>query len=101
MIRQFKPDTTPDVKISVTLSCEVAQEGCGHVPCSPVGETGGTTNNADGTTTTTSYSALVGPLGGGCQNWSASGEIDLLNDMTGTTFTLGLAIGEYGNPYDE
>ena len=101
MIRQFKPDTTPDVKISVTLSCEVAQEGCGHVPCSPTGETGGTTNNADGTTTTTSYSTLVGPLGGGCQNWSASGEIDLLNDMTGTTFTLGLAIGEYGNPYDE
>lgn len=99
MIRQYRPDPSREVKLKVTLSCEVAQKGCAHVPCSPVGETGSTTNNPDGSTTTITYGTLTGPLGGGCRDWSATGDIIIQNDMTASTNTIGDAIERYGNPY--
>ena len=99
MIRQYRPDPAREVKLKVTLSCEVAQAGCAHVPCSPISETGSTTNNPDGSTTTITYGTLTGPLGGGCRDWSATGDIIIQNDMTASTNTIGDAIENYGNPY--
>lgn len=99
MIRQYSPSRSRDVKLKITLSCEVAQEGCGHVPCSPTASVGGTTNNPDGSTTVTTYSPLAGPLGGGCRDWSATGTLKILNDLTAATNTFSDAIDAYGNPF--
>lgn len=99
VIRQYRPDTTKEARLNITLSCEVAQSGCSHVPCSPTGSTGSTTNNPDGSTTVITYSPLTGPLGGGCRDWSASGTLTILNDLTAAANTLGLAIDAYGNPF--
>ena len=99
MIRQYSPSRSRDVKLKITLSCEVAQKGCGHVPCSPTASVGGTTNNPDGSTTVTTYSPLAGPLGGGCRDWSATGTLKILNDLTAATNTFSDAIDAYGNPF--
>ena len=99
MIRQYRPDSSREVKLKVTLSCEVVQAGCDHVPCSPISEIGGTETEEDGSTTTTTYGALTGPLGGGCRDWSATGDITIQHDMTASTNTIGDAIENYGNPY--
>ena len=99
LIKQFRPDSTAETTIDVTLSCEVAQAGCGHVPCSPVASIGGSTTNADGSTDTITFSPLVGPLGGGCRNWSATGGLIVLHDMTASGFTFGEVCAAYGNPY--
>jgi len=99
LMKQFRPDSTSSIMIDVTLSCEVAQPGCAHVPCTPVPSVGSSTTNADGSTTTTTYAAPVGPLGGGCRNWSATGGLDILHDMTGSGNTFREACDAYGNPY--
>lgn len=100
LITQVRTDNASDTTIRVTLSCEVAQKGCAHVPCSPTASVGGTTTDSDGNTIVTSYSALTGPLGGGCRDWSASGDLIIQNDMTATTNTIKDAISRYGNPYE-
>lgn len=99
VIRQYRPDTTKEARLNVTLSCEVAQSGCSHVTCAPTASAGSTTNNPDGSTTVITYSPLTGPLGGGCRDWSASGTLTILNDLTAAANTLGLAIDAYGNPF--
>ena len=85
--------------MNITLSCEVAQKGCAHVPCAPISEVGGTTNNEDGSTTTITFTSLVGPLGGGCRDWSASGKLIIQNDLTASTNTIASAVEAYGNPF--
>jgi len=100
MITQVRTDNSSDTTLRITLSCEVADKGCDHVPCTPTGSTGSTTTDAEGTTTVITYSPLTGPLGGGCRDWSASGSLTIQNDMTATTNTIGRAIERYGNPYE-
>ncbi|AON99098.1 hypothetical protein LIS111010_083 [Synechococcus phage S-RIM2] len=99
IIRQYRPDPSRDITLNITLSCEVAQKGCDHVPCAPISEVGGTTTNEDGSTTTTTFTPLVGPLGGGCRDWSASGKLIIQNDLTASTNTIASAIDAYGNPF--
>jgi len=100
MITQVRTDNSSDTTLRITLSCEVADKGCAHVTCTPVGSTGSTSTDAEGTTTTVTYRPLSGPLGGGCRDWSASGSLIIQNDMTATTNTIGDAIKRYGNPYE-
>ena len=98
-IKQYRPDPSGPIKLKVTLGCEVAQAGCGHVPCSPIASVGSTTNNPDGSTDVVTYGPQVGPLGGGCRNWSATGSLEILNDLTASAQTFGEACDAYGNPY--
>lgn len=98
-IKQYRPDPTSEVTLKVTLGCEVAQAGCGHVPCSPVPSVGSTTNNPDGSTDVVTFTPQVGPLGGGCRNWSATGNLPILHDMTASGNTFREACDAFGNPY--
>lgn len=100
MMRQYRADSASDITLNITLSCEVAQEGCSHVPCSPVASVGGEETDAEGTTTTTTYSPMQGPLGGGCQDWSATGDMLIFNDLTSSATNVGRAAAAYGNPFD-
>ena len=98
-MKQYRPDPSGPITLKITLGCEVAQAGCGHVPCSPVPSVGSTTNNADGSTDVITFTPQVGPLGGGCRNWSATGSLEILNDLTASAQTFREACDAYGNPY--
>lgn len=99
IVRQFRPDNTEENRITINLSCEVVDPGCAHVPCSPVASVGGSTTDEENTTTTISYSTMQGPLGGGCRNWTASGTMIMMNDLSASANLLGEAIDENGNPF--
>ena len=56
LMTQYRADPAKKTSISVTLSMTPVNEGCAHFTCNaPATTPGGTTNNADGSTTTTSY----------------------------------------------
>ena len=89
-LRQFRPDPRQDTTITVNLSVNVANVGTSHFSCPqpPASTRLGST-----------FSFLGGPSGPGCQNWSASGSLLMLNDFTSATRTLSKATAAYGNPY--
>lgn len=108
-VTQYRADPRKTTKIKVTLSSEVAESGCDHVPClpplAPAGSSSSTseTNPTTGVTTNTTTSFLysvIGPLGSGCENWSISGEILVYNNLTSATNTYSDAVEKYGNPFD-
>jgi len=100
MMRQYRADPSNDITLNITLSCEVAQQGCSHVPCTPIPSVGSSSTDAEGTTTTITYSPLQGPLGGGCQDWSATGNMLIFNDLTSSATNVSRAAAAYGNPFD-
>ena len=89
-MRQYRPDPRINTNISVTLSVNVAQEGTSHFSCP---------QPAASTRLGSTFSFLGGPSGPGCQNWSASGNMIMDNDLTSATRTLSRATAAYGNPY--
>jgi len=89
-LRQFRPDPRQDTTITVNLSVNVAQAGTSHFSCS---------QPPSSTRTGSTFSFLGGVQGPGCQNWSASGSLLMLNDFTSATRTLSKATAAYGNPY--
>ena len=98
-MKQYRPDSSGPITLKITLGCEVAQAGCGHVPCAPVQSIGSSTTNADGSTDVTTFTPQVGPLGGGCRNWTATGSLEIFNDLTGSAQTFREACDAFGNPY--
>ena len=89
-MRQYRPDPRINTNISVTLSVNVAQEGTSHFSCP---------QPAASTRLGSTFSFLGGPSGPGCQNWSATGNMIMDNDLTSATRTLSRATAAYGNPY--
>ena len=89
-LRQFRPDPRVNTNISITLSVNVANVGTSHFSCPqpPASTRLGST-----------FSFLGGVQGPGCQNWSASGNMLMLNDFTQSAQTLAKATAAYGNPY--
>ena len=105
IMRQYRADPRSDLRISVSLSCEPVDTGCSHFTCAtPTLSTGSSSSETDPetgdvTTTTTSYT-MSGLLGGGCQSWTASGEMRIFNNLTGAATRVSEAAEAYGNPYD-
>ena len=89
-LRQFRPDPRQDTTITVNLSVNVANVGTSHFSCP---------QPPASTRLGSQFSFLGGPSGPGCQNWSASGSMLMLNDFTSATRTLSKATAAYGNPY--
>ena len=89
-LRQFRPDPRVDTNITITLSVNVAQTGTSHFSCP---------QPAASTRSGSTFSFLGGVQGPGCQNWSASGSMNMLNDFTQSAQTLAKATAAYGNPY--
>ena len=81
-MRQYRPDPRINTNISVTLSVNVAQEGTSHFSCP---------QPAASTRLGSTFSFLGGPSGPGCQNWSATGNMIMDNDLTSATRTLSSA----------
>ena len=81
LMTQYRADPAKKTSISVTMSMTPVNEGCAHFTCNaPATTPGGTTNNADGSTTTTSYtmSSLLGP---GCKSWTINGDMTIFHDL--------------------
>ena len=122
LINQYRADPQRETSISITLSCNVAESGCDHMYdptanppvnlCPPPAGSAATTNDEEETyedengveqteTVTYSYSYTLSPmLGPGCDNWSASGSMTILNNLTKATNTYAAAVEAYGNPFD-
>ena len=101
MMKQYRPDPTRDTNLTITLSCTPVDTGCAHFTCTaPSPQSGGTVDNGDGTTTTTTYT-MAGVLGDGCKAWTATGNLKMYNDMTTSTTQWVNATSAYGNPFDE
>jgi hypothetical protein len=122
LINQYRADPQRETSISITLSCNVAESGCDHLYdptanppvnlCPPPAGSAATTNAEEETyedenaveqteTVTYSYSYTLSPmLGPGCDNWSASGSMTILNNLTKATNTYAAAVEAYGNPFD-
>lgn len=119
-IKQYRPDGNIETNISITIGCNVAEDGCGHIVsapspgCPPPGlpanssTTTSETSDPDpvtGETTTTdttiSYTYTVSPLlGVGCKSWSASGKMLVRHDLTRSRDTYAAAVRAYGNPFN-
>ena len=105
LMKQFEPDTRKRITLNVSLACNMTSTGCGIATCpspvvSPAVNT--TTSNPDGSSESISRSYLLSPLlGPGCQNWIATGVIDINNNMTGSNQRVTEATEAQGNPYDE
>ena len=100
LMTQYRADPARDTEISINLSMTPVNVGKSHFTCTaPAGQTGGVVNNADGSTTTTTYtmSSLQGP---GCQPWSISGTMKIFHDLSSAAQTASDAGEAYGNPYD-
>ena len=109
-LKQYKPDGNIDTTINITVGCNVAEDGCGHIEplCPPPGlpaNTSETTSDTDEgtgetTETTISYTYTLGPLmGDGCKSWSASGKMLVRHNLTKATQTYADAVEAYGNPF--
>ena len=100
-MRQYRASSTTDMLIKVTIGCKVEESGCtGSNACPPpTPGAGGTSNNANGGTTTTSYS-MSGICGPGAQDWTAYGQLQILNDLTASTLNMSKCVEAYGNPFD-
>ena len=99
-MRQYRPDPRINTNITVTLGVNVVQEGTSHFSCSqPSGSSRGDSTNPNGSTTSSTFSFMGGVQGPGCQNWSATGNMIMDNDLTSSTRTLSKATAAYGNPY--
>ena len=99
LMTQYRADPAKKTSISVTLSMTPVNEGCAHFTCNaPATTPGGTTNNADGSTTTTSYtmSSLLGP---GCKAWTINGDMTIFHDLSRAAQDAAAAGEAYGNPY--
>lgn len=114
LINQYRADTQKEVTISISIGCNVAESGCEHIEdeCPAPGLPASTTNDEEETytdennieqteTVTYSYSYLLSPLlGPGCENWSASGSMTILNNLTKSANTYAAAVAAFGNPFD-
>ena len=100
-IRQFKPDKSQKTKMGITLSCIVDSIDCsGYCPELPeVPAAGGGTSNPT-TGISTSLTLLETRQEGSCTNWTASGSVDIYNNLTGTAQLFAAAVSRYGNPFD-
>ncbi|WLW37023.1 structural protein [Synechococcus phage S-MS29] len=108
-IKQYRPDGNIDTKINITVGCNVAEDGCGHIEpgCPPPGmpaDSSTTTSSTDdqGETTdyTVSYTYTTSPmLGDGCKSWTASGSMLVRHNLTKATQTYANAVEAYGNPF--
>lgn len=114
-IKQYRPDGNIDTKINITIGCNVAEDGCGHIepgcppPGMPANSSTTTSEESDpdpgtGETTTTettvSYTYTTSPmLGDGCKSWSASGSMLVRHNLTKATQTYASAVQAYGNPF--
>ena len=100
-LKQYRPDPTVSTNLSVTLSCTPVNAGCAHFSCPPPSaQAGGTVDNGDGTTTTTTY-VMSGLLGDGCKAWTATGSFKIWNDMSSSATQFVNAVAAYGNPFPE
>ena len=100
LMTQYRADPARDTEISINLSMTPVNVGKSHFTCTaPAGQTGGVVNNADGSTTTTTFtmSSLQGP---GCQPWSINGTMKIFHDLSSAAQTASDAGEAYGNPYD-
>jgi len=122
LINQYRADGNSETSINVTIGCNVAESGCDHLYdptadppvnlCPPPAGSSATTNDEEETyedengveqteTVTYSYSYSITPmLGPGCENWSASGSMRILNNLTKAANTYAAAVNAFGNPFD-
>ena len=99
-MRQYRASTTDHLDINVTIGCKVEESGCGHVTCPPPTPTaGGSSGNANGSTTNTSYS-MSGLMGPGAADWTATGKLRIKNNLTAASINMGKCVEAYGNPFD-
>ena len=100
-LKQYRPDPQVSTDLSVTLSCTPVNAGCAHFSCPPPSaQAGGTVDNGDGTSTTTTY-VMSGLLGDGCKAWTATGNLRVWNDMSSSATQFVNAVEAYGNPFPE
>ena len=122
LINQYRADGKTETNINISIGCNVAESGCDHLYdpsanppvnlCPPPAGSAATTNDEEETytdqqgtqqteTVTYSYSYTISPmLGPGCDSWSASGSMRILNNLTKAANTYAAAVAAYGNPFD-
>lgn len=100
-IRQFKPDKSQKAKMNITLSCNVDSISCSGL-CPELPEVpafgGGTSNPTTGQST--SLTLIETRQEGSCTNWTASGTVDIYNNLTGSAALFAQAVSKFGNPFD-
>lgn len=100
-IRQFKPDKRQKAKMNITLSCNVDSISCSGL-CPELPEVpafgGGTSNPTTGQST--SLTLIETRQEGSCTNWTASGTVDIYNNLTGSAALFAQAVSKFGNPFD-
>ena len=104
LMKQYRPDTTRQTSIQVSLTCTPVNIGKSHFTCGVPGSSSRadeTTTDDQGNSTTISYLYSMSPLlGPGCQEWTAQGEITIFNNFTRSIDRVSEATKAYGNPYD-
>ena len=104
MIRQYVPDSREKEKMSITLSVSTgAPLNCVSLCPTPPGLPSGFfqpdepyTNHESVTAT---YTLLSVDIYGGCQDFTASGDIDILNDFSSSATLFQQAAQKHGNPF--
>lgn len=103
LITQYRPDTKQDASISITIGCDVEEDGdgCDPIVCPPPGASSSAAETDPTTGAVSSYTYTVSPLlGPGCQSWSAGGSMLIRHNITRAANTYSSAVEAYGNPFD-
>lgn len=94
-VRQYTPDSSTKTTMNISLTCTMPGLDCTDYCPDPANPTYTAT---PGVTTTLSYQPAT--ISGGCQNFTASGSVDIYNDMTAASNTFVSATEAFGNPFD-
>lgn len=100
-IKQYRADPRATCEFQIELSCEVLEEGCEHIECSPPLGTSPFTQTDPETEETEewSYLPILGVKGPGCQNWTARGTMKVFHNITKAADTFVRSVRAYGNPF--
>ena len=105
LIRQYRPDSSKETNITVSLSCTPVDIGCDHFTCDPPPATPGTStsstdpNTGVTTTITNTYTMFPTLSGPGCHEWNVSGTMKIWHDLSRSAAMVAKAAAAYGNPF--
>ena len=114
LINQYRADGNSETTLKITIGCNQQESGCNHMLsiCPQPAGSAPTTNdeqqeytdeNGQTQTETVTYSytyTMSQMLGPGCQDWTATGSMRILNNLTKAANTYASAVRAYGNPFD-